>query len=124
MKLDGTHQILVYTDDVNILGGGVHIIQENAETLIVAGRESGLEVNAGKTKNMVMYLDQNTGPSHSMKTDKRCFEGVEESGYLGTNLTNQNSIREETEKTEVRKCLLSFGAGFFVFQFAIQKFKD
>jgi len=28
------------------------------------------------------------------------------------------------EQTEVRKCLLSFGAEYFVFQFAIQKFKD
>jgi hypothetical protein len=39
--------------------------------------------------------------------------------YLGTNLTNQNSIQEA-----VRECLLSFGAESFVFQFAIQIFKN
>ena len=39
--------------------------------------------------------------------------------YLGTNLTNQNSIQEA-----VRECLLSFGAQSFVFQFAIQNVKD
>jgi len=39
--------------------------------------------------------------------------------YLGTNLTNQKSIQKE-----VREFLLSFGAESFVFQFAIQKFKD
>jgi len=43
---------------------------------------------------------------------------------LGTSLKNQNSIQEEKEQIEVRECLLSFGAESFVFQFAIQKFKD
>jgi len=38
LKLNGTHQLLVYADDVNILGGSVHTIQENAEALVVAGR--------------------------------------------------------------------------------------
>jgi hypothetical protein len=46
---------------------------------------------------------------------------VEEFKYLGTTLTNQNSIQEETE---VMECLLSFGAECVIFQFAIQKFKD
>jgi len=36
LKLNGTHQLLVYTDDVNILGGSVHTVKENAEDLIVA----------------------------------------------------------------------------------------
>ena len=95
MKLNGTHQLLVYTDHVNMLGGSVRTIQENAETLIVAGRESGLEVNADKTKYMVMSRDQNAGRSHSMKTDNSSFERVEEFRYFGTTLTNQNSIQEE-----------------------------
>ena len=34
--LNGTHQLLVYADDVNILGGSVHTVKENAEDLIVA----------------------------------------------------------------------------------------
>ena len=29
LKLNGTHQQLVYADDVNILGGSVHTVQEN-----------------------------------------------------------------------------------------------
>ena len=36
MKLNGTHQLLVYADDVNILGGSVHTLKENAEALVVA----------------------------------------------------------------------------------------
>ena len=50
MKLNGTHQLLVYADHVNILGGRVHSIKENAEALLVANKETGLEVNADKTE--------------------------------------------------------------------------
>jgi N6-adenosine-specific RNA methylase IME4 len=51
------------------LGGSGHTVKENAEALVVATKENGLEVNADKTKYMVMYRDQNTVRSHSMKTD-------------------------------------------------------
>jgi hypothetical protein len=44
--LNGTHQLLAYADDFNILGGSVHTVKENAETLVVAAKEIGLEVNA------------------------------------------------------------------------------
>ena len=60
MKLKGTPQLLVYADDVNILGGSIHTIKKNAEALIVASKESGLEVNADKTKYMVKSRDQDT----------------------------------------------------------------
>ena len=42
LKLNGTHQLLVYADDVNILGGSVHTVKENTEALIVASKEIGL----------------------------------------------------------------------------------
>ena len=90
-----THQLPVYADDVNIFGGSVHIIKENAEALEAASKETGLEVNADKTMYMTMSRDQNAGRSHSIKADNNSFEGVEEFKYLGTNLTNQNSIQEE-----------------------------
>jgi hypothetical protein len=47
LKLNGTHQLLVYADDVNtcILGGSVHTVKENAVALVVASKETGLEVN-------------------------------------------------------------------------------
>jgi len=60
--------------------------------LILASKEIELEVNTVKTKYMVMSRDQNAGQSHSMKTDNISFERVEEFKYLGTILTNQNSI--------------------------------
>ena len=44
---------------------------------------------------MVMSGDQNAGRSHNMKFDNRPLVRVEELKYLGTTLTNQNSIQEE-----------------------------
>ena len=66
-------QLLVYADDVNILGGSVHTIKENAEALIVASKEIGLEGNVDKTKYKVMSRDQNAGRSHNMRIDNRSF---------------------------------------------------
>jgi hypothetical protein len=55
----------------------------------------GLEVNADKTKYLVMLRDQNAGRSHNRKTDSSSFERLEEFKWWGTTLTNQNSIQEE-----------------------------
>ena len=95
LKLNGTHQLLAYADDVNILGGDTQTLQENAEALVAATREIGLEVSADKTKYMVMSRDQNAGQNHSVRLNNSNFERVEEFKYLGTTLTIQNSIREE-----------------------------
>jgi hypothetical protein len=67
LKLNGMYQLLAYADDVNILGGSVHNVKENAEALLVAAKEIGLEVNADKTKCMVMSRDRNAGRGHSVK---------------------------------------------------------
>jgi len=61
-------------------------------------KEIGLEVNADKTKYMAMSRDQNIRRSHSVKTDNSSFKMVEEFKYLGTILTNQNSIQEEIKR--------------------------
>jgi len=95
LKLNGTHQLLAYADDVNILEGGIHTVKENAEALVAATREIGLEVSADRTKYMVMSRDQNAGRIHSVRIDNSTFEMVEEFKYLGTTLKNQNSIAEE-----------------------------
>jgi hypothetical protein len=44
----------VYADDVDILGGSMHGIKKNTETLVVASKEIGLDINAEKTKYRVM----------------------------------------------------------------------
>jgi len=61
----------------------------------MASKETGPELKAYKTKYMVMSRDQNAGQSHSIKPEKRSSEMEEEFKYLGTTLTNENSIQEE-----------------------------
>jgi hypothetical protein len=86
---------LVCADGVNILGGSVQTVKENAEALVVATKEIGLEVNADKTKEMAVFPDKNEGTSHNVKTDKSFFERVKEFKYLWKTLAKQNCIREE-----------------------------
>ena len=64
--------MLTYWEEAYIL------IKENAEALVTATREIGLEVSADKTKYMVMSRDQNTGRIHSVRIDNSTFERVEE----------------------------------------------
>jgi hypothetical protein len=59
LKLKGTHQFLVYADGGYISGGCVLTAKKTEEDLAVASKEIGLEVNADKTKCMVMTRDQN-----------------------------------------------------------------
>jgi hypothetical protein len=77
------------------LGGSVHTVNENAESSVVATKEIGLEVNADKTKYIVMSRDRNAGRCHRMKTDSISIERVEELKYLGKKLTDKCSIQEE-----------------------------
>ena len=102
MTLNCTHQLFVYADDVNVLGRSIHTTKKNTVALVFASKEIWLEVNADKTKYMVMSWDQSVGQRHIVKTER-----VEEFRYLGN------------EQIEVRECLLSLGAESFVFQFAI-----
>jgi hypothetical protein len=78
-----------------MLGGSIHSIKKNAEYLVIASKAIGLEVNAEKTKYMVMSRNQNAGHSHNINIDNKSFERVEEFKYLGTALTNRNSIHEK-----------------------------
>jgi hypothetical protein len=54
MSSDSAMVVQFYLIDCNVLGGSVHAIKTNAEALVVASKEIGLEVNADKTKYMVM----------------------------------------------------------------------
>jgi len=82
-------------------------MKRNTEPLLVGSKEMGLEVNADKTKYMVMSRDQTAGRSHNIKTDNSSFERVEEFKCLGTTLPDQNSIQEE-----IKSRLKSRNAGY------------
>jgi hypothetical protein len=88
LKLNGTHQLLVYIDDVHLLGDNIDTMKKNTETLIDASREVGLEVNTEKT--VYMSHHQNAGQNHDIKIANGCFEDVTQFRYLGTTVINQN----------------------------------
>ena len=73
---------MAYADDVNILGGSVSTVNKNAEALVAATKDTGLEVNAHKTKYMTVFWDQNAGRLHSMKMDNSSIERMEVFKYL------------------------------------------
>ena len=70
-----THQLLVYADDVNILGGSVYTIKIIIKALAVASKESSLQVNAEETKYVVTSWDQHAGKDHNTKVGNKSFEG-------------------------------------------------
>jgi hypothetical protein len=59
LKLNGTHKLLVYAGDVNILGDNIVTIKKDTQTLIDANKKIGLEVNTEKTKYMSLSPHQN-----------------------------------------------------------------
>jgi hypothetical protein len=61
LKLNGTHQLPVCTDNVNILGESIYTMKKNTEASVVSSGEIGPKVNAEKTKLMVMSYEQNAG---------------------------------------------------------------
>ena len=69
MKLNSKHQLLLYADDDNILDRSVRAVKKNKEALLIGSKETGLEVNADKTKYMFMSRDQNAERSHNIKND-------------------------------------------------------
>jgi hypothetical protein len=92
--LNGTHQLLAYADDVNVVGENIDIIQ-NREALLDVSKEVALEVNPEKTKYMLVSHCQKTGQRQSIKIANMSFEDVTKFKYLGTTLRDQNCIHEE-----------------------------
>jgi hypothetical protein len=79
LKLNGTHLLLVYADDVNLLGDNIDTIKKNAE----------------KTKYMLLSHHQNAGQNHNIKIADTSFETLAQFKYLGMTVRDQNLIQEE-----------------------------
>jgi hypothetical protein len=68
LRLNETHQLLAYTDDVNLLGDNIDTYKEKHGNFIIdASKEVGLEINVEKTKYMLLSRLQNVGQNRDLK---------------------------------------------------------
>jgi hypothetical protein len=80
LKLNGTQQLLVYVDHINLLTGIMGTTKKNTN-LIDASNDVDLDVNTEKSKYTLLSRHQNAGQNHDIKIDNRSFENVAQFKY-------------------------------------------
>jgi hypothetical protein len=98
LKLNGAYQLLIYADNINLLGDNIDTITKNTQTLTDASKEVGLEVHTEKTKYMLLSRHQNAGQNHDIKKTNKSYKNVAQFRYLGTTVTNQNLIQGQIKR--------------------------
>jgi hypothetical protein len=91
-KLKGTHLLVAYAEDVNLLGDNIDTIRKNTETLIDASKEVGLEMNV---EEQSICYHQNLGQNQDVKIANRLFENISQFNYLGMAVTNEMWLRRK-----------------------------
>jgi hypothetical protein len=82
LELNGTHQLLVYADGINLLGNNINTIKENTETHLRVSKDIGLEINVENTKYMIMSHHQNSGQNQITRIANKKLEIVAKFKYL------------------------------------------
>jgi hypothetical protein len=63
--LNGTHRLVIYVNDKNLLGDNMNTIKKNTEALVDASKQVGTEANTQKTKYMLMSRHQSVEQNHN-----------------------------------------------------------
>jgi hypothetical protein len=81
------------------VGDSINTIKENTETLLETSRNISLEINAKKTKYMIMSHHWDSRRNYNIRIAKEFFENVAKLKYLGMTITNQNDTNNEIESS-------------------------
>ena len=103
--MNGTHQVLAYADDVNLIGDDIRTIERNADVLLNACTDIGLAVNTGKTKYMEIKISLIANEHIRMVLIPMKVKTFK---YLGSLVTDQNSIHVALSLLRVNMLLFSF----------------
>jgi hypothetical protein len=88
LKLNRTHQLLTYTEDIILLGYNIDTIKRNTQTLIDSIKDVGLEISKEETKYMLLSRHKNAGQNHDINIVNRSFENVAQFRYFGMTVIN------------------------------------
>ena len=95
MFKSGTHQVLAYADDVNLIGDDIRTIERNTDVLLNACKDIGLAVNTGKTMYIEIRHHRGIIANEHIRIGSDFYKKVETFNYLGSFVTNKNSFQEE-----------------------------
>ncbi|PSN38677.1 hypothetical protein C0J52_08897 [Blattella germanica] len=95
VELNSIHKLLLYADDIVLLGDSEEILKDNMHILRSNTRKLGLEVNVNKTKYKVTHRNASYNENGQLMTNEGNFEEVAEFKYLGALITNRNEIQKE-----------------------------
>jgi hypothetical protein len=129
LKLNGTHQLLAYADDVSPQGDNIDSTKINIETFFDAIKEVGLEISVEKTIYKLLACHQCASQNCVVEVSNRLSENVSQFQYLGIRVTNENFIQEQIKgilnsgnicyhsfKNLLSSCLLSKNAKIRIYR--------
>ena len=82
--MNGTHQVLAYADDVNLIGDYIRNIKRNAEGLLNVCKDIGLAVKTEKTKYMEIVRHCGMIANENSRIGSNSYEKVKTFKYFGS----------------------------------------